>query len=473
MIPYILLSIFSGAVLGSLTVYLLISGDRIASVSALLRKDLTKDLEHQRQRAQSLCSQYDQTLQQLQGLQELRISLEKENSTLTEKSRLYERQQIDYEKLQQRNLKLEKLLNDISVRRESEQKLYRQKFQLLEESREQLSKEFENISRGILDTTTERMQVKNNEHMRQLLDPLQNQISQFRERVDRVYDSEAKDRRSLYDEILHLKDLNTRLHTEAENLTKALKGDTKKQGAWGELVLERLLEQSGLRKGEEYETQSSYLDEDGRMKRPDVIVHMPDARDVIVDAKVSLTAYERYVSSDTEEQRGRELAKHLTSLRAHVTELSEKNYDEIRNLHTLDFVLMFVPIESAFMTAIESDRALFHQAYEKNIIIVSPSTLLVTLRTIGNIWRYERQSANSREIAAKAGKLYDKFVLFLESLEDIDRSLIRTRKAYDTAVQRLSLGRGNLISQAEQIRTLGAQTKKRLPESFTDSTDAG
>jgi DNA recombination protein RmuC len=355
-------------------------------------------------------------------------------------------------------IQLERENAELTARLES----FRQQIEGMEASKQQMREEFENLSNRIFEGTSQRLTRENRNAVSSLLDPFREQMREFKDRVERVYDSESKDRRSLFEQIRQLKDLNDRLNEEASHLTQALKGDTKKQGAWGELVLSRILEESGLRQGMEYVQQASFRDEQGRLKRPDVIIHLPERKEIIVDSKVSLTDYEQYVSSDDEGEASAALSRHVASLRGHIKELSEKSYEDIAGINCLDYVLMFIPIESAFITAIEHERGLFNEAYRKNIILVSPSTLLVTLRTIHNIWRYERQNANAQEIAERAGRLYDKFAGLIESLEAVGTSLDKSRQSLDQAVSRLSNGRGNLLSQVESIRKLGARNKRTI-----------
>lgn len=378
---------------------------------------------------------------------------------------------LENQRLQMQCLQLEKGISEYKTRLSEQERLYTEKMQLLKEAKESLSQEFENLSNKIYHSASEKLTQQNLTSINHILEPLKTQIHEFKQRVENVYDSESKDRRTLYDEIINLKELNIRINEEAANLTNALKGDSQKQGAWGEVVLERLLEESGLRKGHEYETQISFNDEEGRRRRPDVIVHLPDDKDIIIDSKVSLVAYEQYTTASDLSVQEMELKKHITSVRNHVKELYDKSYEHLKGVRSLDYVLMFIPIESAFMTAIEGDRRLFNEAYNKNIILVSPSTLLVTLRTIHNIWRYERQNTNAQEIAERAGKLYDKFVGFLGSMEEIEKYLSKTRNAYESALNKLSRGRGNLIGQSENLRKLGAKTKKRIPLQYDDSKE--
>ena len=361
---------------------------------------------------------------------------------------------------------LERENAELSARIES----YRQQIEGMEASKQLMREEFENLSNRIFEGASQRLTNENRQAVSSLLDPFREQIRDFKDRVERVYDSESKDRRSLFEQIRQLKELNDQLNEEAAHLTQALKGDTKKQGAWGELILSRVLEESGLRQGIEYEQQSSFRDEQGRLKRPDVIIHLPENKEIIVDSKVSLTAYEQYVSCEDAAEASAALSRHVSSIRSHIKELSDKSYEDIAGINCLDYVLMFIPIESAFITAVEHERGLFNEAYRKNIILVSPSTLLVTLRTIHNIWRYERQNANAQEIAQRAGRLYDKFAGFVESLEAVGTSLEKSRQSLDQAVSRLSTGKGNLLTQVESIRKLGARNKRRIELGNQDSS---
>lgn len=357
---------------------------------------------------------------------------------------------------------------ELESRLESERESQSEKLQLLTEARDQLKSEFQNLANKIFEEKSAKFTLANKDSLGSLLTPLRDQLGDFKRRVDDVYDKEAKDRRSLYEQITQLKELNQQMSADAVNLTNALKGESKTQGNWGEVILERVLEQSGLRKGYEYETQVS-LNEAGQRYMPDVIIRLPDDKDVIVDAKVSLTAYEKYCSSDDSSLQEQALTGHLQSIRNHVRGLSDKAYQSLEGVRSLDFVLMFIPVEGAFLLALQQDKALFSFAYERNIILVSPSTLLVTLRTINNIWRYERQNRFAQEIAQRGGELHDKFVGFVESLDDIGRHLGRTQVAYETAHKRLSTGRGNLVSQAVSLHKLGVKSKKELDKKLTEN----
>ena len=265
-------------------------------------------------------------------------------------------------------------------------------------------------------------------------------------------------------EIVHLKSLNERISEDAINLTNALKGQSKTRGAWGEMILERVLEESGLHKGREYEVQTMYASGEGQRRHPDVIVHLPEGKDIVIDSKVSLKAYEKYCSADTDEKREKRLKEHLFSIRTHIKTLSDKRYEELDGISTLDFVIMFLPVEGAFWAAIESEQELFNEAFDKNIMLVSPSTLLATLRIINNIWRYEDQNKNALIIAKKAGDLYDKFVGFVEALDDVGLKLDKAQDSYKMARNRLVDGKGNLVRRTEELLQLGVKAQKELPE---------
>ena len=356
---------------------------------------------------------------------------------------------------------------ELQAKLQSERAAHHEKVQLLNDARDQLKGEFENLANKIFSEKSKTFKDENRDALGNLLTPLKEQLGDFKRRVEDTYDKESRDRRSLYEQIQQLKQLNQQMSSDAVNLTNALKGESKTQGNWGEVILSRVLEQSGLREGHEYQTQVSVSD-GGRRLQPDVIVRLPDEKDVIIDAKVSLTAYEAFCSEEHEAVRARNLRDHLQSIRNHVRGLSDKAYQDLEGIRSLDFVLLFVPIEGAFLLAVQEDPDLFAFAYERNIILVSPATLLVTLRTINNIWRYERQSLNAQEIARRGGELHDKFVGFVESLEDVGKHLERSSQAYHTAHKRLVSGRGNLVSQVASLQQLGVRNKKQMEKRLQD-----
>ncbi len=350
--------------------------------------------------------------------------------------------------------KQEQLENEFSIKEEN----LKEKIELLENSKERLKGEFENLANKLFEENAK----KSTNNLTQLLTPFKDQLSSFGKRVDDIYNEETKQRVSLLTEIKNLKSLNQQISQDAINLTKALKGENKTQGDWGELILSKILEQTGLREGIEYSTQGSYTDDQGKRLRPDVIVHLPQDKDIVIDSKVSLTAYIRYNESEgvlEKEQAQKELIK---SIYTHIKQLSQKSYENIDEVKTLDFVIMFIPIEGAFMLAASKDNHLFKTAFESNIMLVSPSTLFATLRTIENIWRYEHQNENALLISKKAADLYDKFAGFVTDIEAIGTNIARSQKAYDDALNKLSTGKGNLLRRSEEFLELGIKAKKRI-----------
>ena len=332
-----------------------------------------------------------------------------------------------------------------------------------------LTTEFENIATKILKERSDEFSVSNHKNLSEILNPLKERIQLFEKKVDETYDKELRDKISLREEVRKLTELNTRISEEANNLTKALKGDVKKQGNWGEVILERVLERSGLTKGQEYEREEVVEGADSNVQRPDVIIHLPDNKHIIIDSKVSLVAFERLMSAEAEEKKIVYLKDHINSLRSHVKLLSEKNYQNIQNINTPDFVLMFLPIEASFSVAVQGDGDIFAYAWERKIVIVSPTTLLATLRTISSIWKQENQTKNAQEIARLSGTLYDKFVGFADDMNRIKVNIDRTSSAYDDAIKKMKDGSGNIIRTAEKIKELGAKTgNKALPAGFED-----
>ncbi len=337
----------------------------------------------------------------------------------------------------------------------------------MEALQQKFTTEFENIATKILKQNTLDFSATHQKNMAELLTPLKEKIQTFEKKVEDTYEKGLKDQTDLKAELKKLHDLNLKISDEAHNLTKALKGDVKKQGNWGEVILERILERSGLTEGREYQKQESFMDDSGQRYQPDVVVHLPDQKHIIVDSKVSLVAYERLVNADDEKDRARFAKEHLQSIRTHIKGLSEKHYQQSTSFNSPDFVLLFVPIESSFSVAVQEDQDLFAYAWENKVVIVSPSTLLATLRTIASIWQQENQTRNAQEIARQSGALYDKFVAFVADMEAIGKSIDNTRKTYDSALNKLYSGNGNLIRRAENIRKLGAKTTKELPSELT------
>ncbi len=360
---------------------------------------------------------------------------------------------------------------ELKILNTEQQKQAEEKILLLTEAKALLKTEFQNIANKIFEEKSSKFTDQNKTNLNEILNPLREQIGDFKGKVEDVYDKESRDRISLLEEIKNLKNMNLQISKEAINLTNALKGDNKIQGNWGEVILERVLEQSGLQKGREYETQLSLQDKKGNRYQPDVIVRLPEEKDIVIDAKVSLKDYERYFSAETEPEKEYAFKAHIGSIRTHIKTLSQKRYEDLEGIRSLDFVLLFIPIEAAFLTAIEQDQRMFGDAFEKNIIVVCPSTLLVTLRTIQNIWRYEDQNRNAVEIAKKAGGLYDKFVGFIASLEDIGKQIVKAKDSYEIAHGQLVSGNGNLVKRAETLKKLGVSTKKKLPGKLVEKAE--
>ncbi|MDQ1769938.1 DNA recombination protein RmuC [Labilibaculum sp. A4] len=419
--------------------------------SALHREELLKQ-------ENAFINEKSELSHKLSVLEERANNLQKEKTEVNETMNL-ERQ------------KNENLTRSVSIsateRKNLEERLTTQK-QELEELQKKFTTEFENIATKILKENTKEFTTSNQKNMSDIMSPIKEKLMSFEKKVEETYDRELRDKISLKEEVKKLYDLNSKISDEANNLTKALKGDVKKQGNWGEVVLERILERSGLTKGQEYDREVVMQNSEGQTIRPDVIIHLPEEKHVIVDSKVSLIAYERYVNSIGDVDAEKFQKEHIVSMKAHVKELAEKHYQSSAAINSPDFVLMFMPIESSFAMAVQYDQELFNYAWDNKIVIVSPSTLLATLRTIASIWKQEQQNRNVLEIAKQGGLLYDKFVGFVEDMINLGRQMDTSKKTYATAMNKLTEGSGNLIRRAENIRELGAKVKKKLPQSLID-----
>lgn len=331
---------------------------------------------------------------------------------------------------------------------------------------EKFSKEFENLANKILEEKTQKFTEQNKENLKNILSPLQDKILHFEKKVEDTHKESIDYHAALRQQIVSLSEMNAQMSKETINLTKALKGDSKMQGNWGELVLERVLEKSGLEKGREYEVQQAFTTSEGTRILPDVIINLPDGKKMVVDSKVSLTAYEKYINEEDDVQQNLHLKEHVNSVKRHVEQLSDKRYQDIYQMESPDFVLLFIPIETAFALALQEDLTLYNKAFEKNIVIVTPATLLATLRTIDSMWTNQKQQENAIEIARQAGALYDKFEGFVSDLIKIGKKMDEAKVEYSAAMNKLTEGKGNLVTSAEKLKKMGAKAKKALPEAL-------
>ena len=408
--------------------------------------------------------------QQLLDLKQF-YSAESEKQNATFNSQLQElKQTISKIEIEREGIRREKdILNEDLARKNADfenlQQLNLKREEEVELRQEQLRKDFELLATKILDEKSEKFTLQNKENIKNILNPLQEKILTFEKKVDDTQKESISMHSALKEQLLGLKDLNQQMTKEATNLTRALKGDSKMQGNWGELVLERVLEKSGLEKDREYFVQQNFTRADGSRVLPDIVLHLPDNKKMIIDSKVSLTDYERYVNAE-DDQRELYLKAHINSIKRHVDQLSEKKYEDLYDIESPDFVLLFIPIEPAFAVAINADNSIYNKAFEKNIVIVTPSTLLATLRTVDSMWNNEKQQQNAIEIARQAGALYDKFEGLVKDLTGVGKKIDDAKKDYSSAMNKLVEGKGNLVTSVEKIKKLGAKAKKALPESI-------
>lgn len=485
---FILLACLAGFMLGGLLVYLLI-GRRLNQ--AILAK--TFELESAQQQLQhhhalreaglqQEASQYkiqvadmkasaQMVQQQLQESLQALGDARQEAAGLREKTRHFDnlQQQLLHKDEQLRTL--EKNATELQTRLEQERKNFAEQLALLQSAKADLTREFENLANKIFDNKQQQFSSNSKTLLDTTLDPLKSQLTEFRKKVEDVYEKENAERNRLAGQVLELQKQAQKIGEDAVNLAQALKGNTKAQGNWGEVVLERLLEESGLQKGREYNTQLNFIGSEGNRLVPDVVIHLPENKDIVIDAKCSLIDYERYCRSEDELERKQYLAAHINSLRNHIRGLSIKDYEKVEGIKSLDFVFIFIPIEAAFMLALQHEPALYREAYDRHIVLVSPTTLLATLRTVENIWRYEKQNKNAERIAKDAGALHDQFVLLLDSIDAIGSAIGKSQEAYNKARERLQTGRGNLVKRVDDIRRLGAKTKRTISSNLLE--DAG
>ena len=410
---------------------------------------------------------------ELQELGNRFAAAERQIAYLQEREAEAGRLKQDYADLQQAAQTLQVNNERLHTRLEQERLAADEKLKLLTEARQSLGEQFQNLANTILEEKSRRFTEQNREHLGRLLNPLNERISGFAQLVQNTYEKEAKERLTLENELKRLQQLNNRLHDDANALTDALTGSRNKtQGNWGEMILESVLEHSGLQRGREYIIQASgtQTQEDGHTRRlqPDVLINLPDDKQIIIDSKVSLTAYVRYTRAENEHEARQALAAHVQSVRQHIKELAEKKYSDIDGLKTLDFVFMFIPVEPAYLAALQQEPGLFQECFDKRIMLAGPGTLLATLRTVANIWRTEQQNRNALAIADEGGRLYDKFVGFVDTLQKVGRNIDQAQTAYQQAFNQLKSGHGNLVNRAHKLHLLGLKTAKQLDRQLTE-----
>lgn len=440
--------LLAGLIIGSLSAYLItrlyMQSRRVLTLDE--KNTLDQNLKNMEVENRVQVDKYEALLTEYL---EIKKGLEEERNKTLELSNTLARSEGDYKNLQEK----------LNTQKEDIQKL-----------QEKFSIEFKNLANEILEEKSKKFTDQNKINIGEILNPLKEKISEFEKKVEETNKESINRNAALKQELKTLSDLNQKITKDAENLTKALKGESKTQGNWGEFILESILEKSGLVKGREYQVQESFISEDGRLQ-PDVIINLPEDKNVIIDAKLSLVAYERYMSVEDETEKQNYLKEHIASVRKHVKDLSAKNYQQLYNVSGLDFVLLFMPVEPAFGLAIQYDDQLFMEAYEKNIVIVSPSTLIATLRTIASIWRQEYQNRNAIEIARQSGSLYDKFKSFTDDLIKVGDGINTTRKNYEQAMNKLTEGKDNLIRKTERLKELGAKASKAIDQRLIDRSE--
>jgi DNA recombination protein RmuC len=412
--------------------------------------------------------------QQVTSLQSNNNQLSSDKAELSERLNSFKEIQAEVRELKSFVITKDEKITDLKSQLSADhvsKKSQQEKIELLERTEQRLVKEFENTANKIFKEKTGEMSAQNKSSLDTLLSPLKNQIGDFSKQVNDVYTNEAKERHALKQEVHSLKALNEQMGKDATALTKALKGDNKKQGTWGEVVLERVLQESGLRLNHEYDTQVTLKDDEGSLFKPDVIVHLPGEKDVVIDSKMALTAYERYYNGEDEVACQQALKEHISSIKSHIKQLTSKNYHDLHGIKSLNYTLMFIPVEPAFNVAIEHDNELLQLALDKNIMLVSPTNLMVALKTINNMWRVEYQNQNAQDIANKAGAIYDKLVGFVDDMKKLGNHLERAEGSYGDAMKKLSEGRGNLIRKAEDMKGLRISNNKSLPMELIEKSE--
>lgn len=483
-----ILYFFAGFLLGALVLWLRNNKFQV-ELALLKQRESNAFLENSNLKAESLEIQQENEALQLKSIESekeaAKLSMQVEGLSQQIENSNHERiKEVDqlagdlkeirssYEELRTLAQDQSNEIAQLSTSLESEKKQSEEKIALIQNAEKQLTERFKNIASEILEDKSKRFTEQNQTNLNQLLSPLKDKISEFKSKVEEVYIQEGKERSALGEQVKQLMELNNKLSDDAHNLTRALKGQAKTQGNWGEVILERVLSSSGLRKGHEYDVQENHVRDDQSRAQPDVVIHLPEDKHLIVDAKVSIVAYEEYSNSDTDAQRESALKRHKESVRNHVKGLSEKNYQKLYGIKSLDFVLMFVPIEPAFLLAISNDSELWNDAWKRNVLLVSPSTLLFVLRTVAHLWRQEQQNKNAQEIADRGALLYDKLVSFVEDLDKVGQRIDQAKNSYDQAYGKFKSGSGNVIRQAEMLKSLGVKPTKNFDSNLiADTTD--
>lgn len=477
------LSAAAAALIGGLFGWLLAARRTQAEAFRLSQLLAERNLQYQNALAAHTAaeSELDESRRHLDGLRGDLMDLNSRFAAACQQIEHLQQREAEAGRLKQDYLDLQQTAQNLQIRNEQlhtqiqqERRAAEEKLSLLAEARQSLSDQFHNLANNILEEKSRRFAEQNREHLGQLLNPLNERLNGFSELVQTTYEKEARERLTLENELKRLQSLNSQLHQDAKALTDALAGtQNKAQGNWGEMILETVLEHSGLHKGREYIVQAASVrqEEDGSTRRlqPDVLVNLPDNKQIIIDAKVSLTAYTRYVQAQTPDEAARELAAHTASLRAHIKALSRKDYSNLEGVNTLDFVFMFVPVEPAYLLALQHEPNLFQECFEQRIMLAGPSTLLATLRTVANIWRNEQQNQNALAIAEEGGRLYDKFVGFIATLDGVGKNLEQAQNQFQTAYKQLTEGRGNLVSRAEKLRLLGVKAAKQIDKRLAEN----
>lgn len=419
----------------------------------------------------SITLQNQQLESQLNALRPLQGSVEELNKQLSHSQTQFEAKESELRALNQASNQLRESNAELAKTLEHERAHTQEKIQLLEEAKQQLANEFKVLANQIFESKQTQLTEYNKQSVEAAIKPMNAALESFKQRVETVHKEDLEGRASLGEQLKQLQALNSKMTTEAQNLTQALKGDSKTQGNWGELILERLLERSGLREGVEFDREKSFVSDEGKRLRPDVIINLPDNKHIIVDSKVSLSNYEQALNSENNALRDMALKGHLKSLKNHIDTLASKRYEHLERLNAPDFILMFLPVEGAYLMAIEADASIFETAFEKNVAVVTPTTLFTTLKTIEQLWRYERQSENTVKLIKRAAEVHDKFVGFVETFEKVGTQFETAHKSYQKARNQMIKGNGNLVRQAEMLKELAGKTKKEIPEHLLEEAE--